>query len=71
LSTPKSDRAEVAVDLLAKVYHYDQHDMATWAACSDLLPHLTTATEQTQQYGCETDNAAARKSLAFMEAKLP
>ncbi len=42
---------EVAVDLLSQAFRYDPHDMATWIACSDLLPHLITATELAEQYG--------------------
>jgi tetratricopeptide (TPR) repeat protein len=49
---------ELAVDLLGKVYRYDQHDMSTWAACGDLLPHLTAAADLAEQFGCETSNVA-------------
>ena len=49
---------EVAVDLLTEAYSYDPHDMSTWAASGDLLPHLTTATDLAETHGCETSNAA-------------
>ena len=52
------DWVEVAIDLLTNAYRYDQHDMSTWAASSDLLPHLTKATDLAECYGCVTNNVA-------------
>ncbi|WP_420640655.1 tetratricopeptide repeat protein [Candidatus Leptofilum sp.] len=55
---------ELVVDLLRKVYRYDQHDLSTWAACGDLLPHLTIATDLAEQHGCETNNTASLNNSA-------
>jgi len=50
--------AEAAVDLLATAYNYDPHDMDTWTACGELLPHLRTTTNLAAERGIKTANAS-------------
>ncbi|NIW93870.1 MAG: tetratricopeptide repeat protein [Phycisphaerae bacterium] len=49
---------ETAVDFLADTYNFDQHDMNTWAACSQLMPHLSVATELADELAHLTNQVA-------------
>ncbi|MCL4261689.1 MAG: tetratricopeptide repeat protein [Anaerolineae bacterium] len=50
--------AEVAAELLRKTYRFDQYNMATWARCGELLPHVQTACELADELQVETDTVA-------------
>ncbi|MCC6601838.1 MAG: tetratricopeptide repeat protein [Anaerolineae bacterium] len=49
---------ETAVALLRKTYRFNQHDMSTWPACGQLLPHLIFATDLAEKNGLENNQVA-------------
>src|SRR5690606_37704601 len=49
---------EAAIALLCNISRFNQHDMRTWPACGQLLPHLIFATDLAEKYGLENNQAA-------------
>ncbi len=49
---------QMSVDLLADVYDFDEHDMATWAEAGRLLPHLRAVLRLAKEAELETARVA-------------
>ena len=49
---------ETAVALLYQTYNFNQHDMSTWPACGQLLPHLIFAGDLAEKNGLENNQTA-------------
>jgi len=49
---------ETAVALLHQTYNFNQHDMSTWPACGQLLPHLIFAGDLAEKNGLENNQTA-------------
>ncbi|HIP70184.1 MAG TPA: tetratricopeptide repeat protein, partial [Anaerolineae bacterium] len=56
--------AKAAVDLLYEAYNFDPHDMETWDACGQLLPHIRAAVNLADEWGVAINRTAYLNNAA-------
>jgi tetratricopeptide (TPR) repeat protein len=60
----RQNLAEVAIQLLTAVFLFDEQDVTTWEACSNLLPHVLSAAGYARSLGVVPESVAKLLCIA-------